>query len=757
MGRKPNPLILEFFERGPKLEDASNRYQHTCKSCGEKFPKGRIDSLTTHLFKKCPGISVQDRQRASLQLHELPDLDTSAEAAAPDARRASLPDRLKAAAAAAAAVPLQQGPAGAADGTGALRPSWTPLETLAEVSRQTALSEKRTPTPQGQGQGRVRHGGPADDHMGLEGSTETHAVVGPGYEDWFFNEMKGHAPALPSIHSLAHMAGANLSLRQLPGLSSLPANAAEPGLSPDWMPAACDPIMDLQAELTRPGVPLEPGLSDVPQRASDKFFHPRGPELRPAATPGMRSAATWPLSRQASLVDPLLLDATQELNSKSQVVAARAATFPRPIAMNSHRPPVAFTSEFAVSTRQIKPKVRGRFTPIRRKEVQEVRKLGACIRCRMLKKPCSGGNPCSTCRSVESARLWKQPCVRTRIADELELYSAGVYTVLATIEVRRVKNQVHFHHFSGRIEAKHYLDSPVCIECNALEGRTPQSTSSLNLPDGFPLEDGSQEVLLLDPDSDELPGKLESYTQRMAEIFIDRETSSFMKPTLKYALELSHQSKDSLLHRALELWSVNHVWVDLEMKWITFEIPASGGFGDNKRRVIDQEGSISYKLLRSQLRAAAEKRAAQITKVVLNELERRLLQRAQSGWFETYLVAICLLSCVERSTWLFQSWDHDEFRTEWPLDRKPLYYYQQSERFADMLHMLLRMRGLPPKTHESPNGFLAAADDDMARHYFECIRISSQELEERQNASFDPENSRSLELKFCARLLLPTS
>jgi hypothetical protein len=38
MGRKPNQLILEFFERGPKLEDASNRYQHTCKSCGEKVP-----------------------------------------------------------------------------------------------------------------------------------------------------------------------------------------------------------------------------------------------------------------------------------------------------------------------------------------------------------------------------------------------------------------------------------------------------------------------------------------------------------------------------------------------------------------------------------------------------------------------------------------------------------------------------------------------------------------------------------------------
>lgn len=35
MGRKPNALILEFFERGAKLADQSNRYEHSCKRCGE--------------------------------------------------------------------------------------------------------------------------------------------------------------------------------------------------------------------------------------------------------------------------------------------------------------------------------------------------------------------------------------------------------------------------------------------------------------------------------------------------------------------------------------------------------------------------------------------------------------------------------------------------------------------------------------------------------------------------------------------------
>lgn len=77
MGRRPNPLILEFFERGPKLDDASNRYQHTCKACGEVFPKGRTDSLNNHLTKKCQVIPLRDRQRVALQIHELPDISDS--------------------------------------------------------------------------------------------------------------------------------------------------------------------------------------------------------------------------------------------------------------------------------------------------------------------------------------------------------------------------------------------------------------------------------------------------------------------------------------------------------------------------------------------------------------------------------------------------------------------------------------------------------------------------------------------------------
>ncbi|KAL8785221.1 MAG: hypothetical protein Q9213_003490 [Squamulea squamosa] len=63
MGRKPNQLVLEYFDRGAKLEDNSNRYVHTCKACGKNFPKGRIESLIAHVEKSCSNIRREDRIR----------------------------------------------------------------------------------------------------------------------------------------------------------------------------------------------------------------------------------------------------------------------------------------------------------------------------------------------------------------------------------------------------------------------------------------------------------------------------------------------------------------------------------------------------------------------------------------------------------------------------------------------------------------------------------------------------------------------
>lgn len=150
---------------------------------------------------------------------------------------------------------------------------------------------------------------------------------------------------------------------------------------------------------------------------------------------------------QLSSTDQFLLDSLQG-HDPTLTATQRAASYPRPIAMNPNTTSNKdFVNDFGSSSKPQKPKVRSRFSADRRKEVQEVRKRGACIRCRMLKKPvrdfsliasincisaltclllkCSGGSPCKTCATVESARLWKQPCIRTRLVEECELYGAG--------------------------------------------------------------------------------------------------------------------------------------------------------------------------------------------------------------------------------------------------------------------------------------------------------------------------------------------
>ncbi|OQO12167.1 hypothetical protein B0A48_02808 [Cryoendolithus antarcticus] len=64
MGRKQNALIADYFRRGKKLEDNSNRYEQQCIKCGELFPKGRIDGMLTHLLKRCPQLTQQEREAA---------------------------------------------------------------------------------------------------------------------------------------------------------------------------------------------------------------------------------------------------------------------------------------------------------------------------------------------------------------------------------------------------------------------------------------------------------------------------------------------------------------------------------------------------------------------------------------------------------------------------------------------------------------------------------------------------------------------
>jgi hypothetical protein len=61
MGRRQNVAIEAYFERGRKRDDASNRYQQTCRHCGELFARGRVENLVDHVIHKCSVVSPEER------------------------------------------------------------------------------------------------------------------------------------------------------------------------------------------------------------------------------------------------------------------------------------------------------------------------------------------------------------------------------------------------------------------------------------------------------------------------------------------------------------------------------------------------------------------------------------------------------------------------------------------------------------------------------------------------------------------------
>jgi hypothetical protein len=101
---------------------------------------------------------------------------------------------------------------------------------------------------------------------------------------------------------------------------------------------------------------------------------------------GLPRVGSWP-TQPLSSSEQLLFDSLQEHDPTLTSATQRAVSYPRPIAMNPNTQAKGFVNDFGNATKPAKPKVRGRFSAARRKEVQEVRKRGACIRCRMLKKP----------------------------------------------------------------------------------------------------------------------------------------------------------------------------------------------------------------------------------------------------------------------------------------------------------------------------------------------------------------------------------
>lgn len=364
---------------------------------------------------------------------------------------------------------------------------------------------------------------------------------------------------------------------------------------------------------------------------------------------------------------------------------------------------------------------RARFTPARRKEVQEVRKIGACIRCRILRKNCGKGDPCDTCRKVLAPRVWRTGCVRTRLHEQLDLYSAGVQVVLSQNRINLLKDQLQPINNGTVIQVSHFPETDIHISAPTLVAMLGPSESQAAARES---KEPFQQVVMIDQDTEDIPDKIEKYMRDALPLLIDRESSNFMRITLETAKQRLEEEEDELLRKALELWGLVEI-IDRERQWTFLEKP--GAEGEQPRWIKEpQSGNDAdiYTMICMQLNAAAERKANNTSKALLSLMHRLLQDSKTKIDFKMFLTALIFLNCVEKSTWAFKAWEQDHLRPGWPLERDPSAFTQQGSNLASLLRMLLAIRKALPQTARSEDGKLVAKDQDpQVVTFFESLDL----------------------------------
>lgn len=515
--------------------------------------------------------------------------------------------------------------------------------------------------------------------------------------------------------------------------------------------------------------------------AASELMGPQAPTKTLASRKANGASHSTPstahLDGVAHNIDPQLRDVAQKLTE---------AMAPAP----KYRPIAVKAGEGEPSSDLAKHKARGKFTEPRRKEVQNIRKLGACMRCRMLKKPCSDDTPCKQCSKIDSARLWRQPCFRTRLHDEFRLWSCGLFAIRAYQTEKGLREVLPFQPAPGRIEMRAFPAAPTYSTFACLRAQAPKGEASRpNVLRDEKFAD-AQETFMLAPETEDYIAKLEGYTRHLTLDYCEVEQSLFMKASLMQGRKLALNHSATLLLSVMELWLCTRLLcgkLPMELFYAAAESPTSGPLttpsasGEQERIAITpEEFRISYDMLVAHLSAAAEKRGAVLAKFVLCELERRLVQRQQTLSFETFIVSITLLACAEEMCALYRSSTQERSNAagfsaeaaqeepnpadqqatqdpslhsleetllraagvqpqvsstsmppDWPLEEPPSYFYRQGERLSDILHMLLKMRGIIPPSIVNEQNVICAAEDAPsaeAREWFEAVQLTDEAL-----------------------------
>lgn len=705
MGRRPNALVLENFVRGQKRNDSSNRYAQTCKHCGEHFVRGRSESLFIHITKKCPAISEAERIQACITHSgggsRIPPREVFERR--PDDRRA----------------------AQARDSTAgqAADRNWSALETLAEASRQVDMSEKG-----GTGTGRDGAAAANPTNPAASGSgtgrlelREQFTLDNPPRPNGRRNGQSGE-PWLPSSPVAAPTSRAEAA-----DIAALTNEERLEALIQRHLAATEDSALNADAGASAP-TQDESAISVAAAAAARLHPSVLDPQLGVGNVATMRSFET--LTNQAAIeaIEATTAALAEAMDAgawgdgtyrESRIPPPRPPTPPPPPCPSVHRKGGTRIDTDAKSDGRPKH-ARARFNPLRRKEVQEVRRMGACSRCRILRKTCDNKSPCSACEKVINPRVWNAGCIRDRLIDHVEIWSAGIQVVLNQTRTKRLLQDSLTTYHNSRIDASLVYDLAECISCPVFVGFPKRAT--MESTGSAPVRE--LQVIAIDTDRIDLPQAVEDHTRRFMPFLIQQEDSQFVKVLLRNAAEQLDQEDDKLLRWALDLWGLTEV-IEREGLW---NIVKKGDVKDGQPNWLEKapmgEQNV-FTNLSGQLSAAAERRARVTSDNLLKHMHRDLHDSKVKITFKTYLAGMLLLNSIERYVWLFRAYDQELVRKSWPLaDKDPRSFYQNVGRVAENLKTLFSMRKALPATDIGPGGKVIAPEADaVLQKFFEDINL----------------------------------
>lgn len=364
---------------------------------------------------------------------------------------------------------------------------------------------------------------------------------------------------------------------------------------------------------------------------------------------------------------------------------------------------------------------RARFSEPRRKEVQNIRRIGACIRCRILRKTCSQGDPCETCRKVLSPRIWNTGCIRTKFTDKLDLYGARVQAHNCSRTVEQLQQASNTAYPVVMLEATH-SDEGVTLTFEALRatkaGEYVDPTLSEEYQTVFP------RILMADPRYD-LPEKMQTYVEQILPELVRKEEAAFSRITLEMALEQAAISENRILKLALDLWGYVEM-IERELKW-KYSVQASPVAREKARPITKETDEDLYKVLGLQMSTAAEVKAEMTSKQLLLHMGRDLQDGRAVVDKPMFCAILLLLLSVEKSTWAFLIWERvPQLKDHWPLQAPPSDFTRQGDQLAELLRMLLTIRKALPKVTVREEDDVLTTEDLQYESFFEQINLKGQ-------------------------------